>query len=1538
MAVSNQNPGAINTFSKGMLKDLNETFIGEGQWVHARNAVNNTHTGEMGVLGNEPANLHTIDLPYTLIGAIPISDGTWALYTTDDNNCEIGVFDANLGTYRMVVKSTALNFRKTNLITGASRRSADCGFKVYWSDGRNPDRVLAIDNPPYFTTKEMQGDCIIEKSTGVLDVEQLRLAQILTLPCLRIEKGRASGTLRNGSYQVALAYTVNSIRVTDYLVVSEVQGLFDHDGGGGSLDVSVTNTDPDFDEMEVVLISVVNQSTVAKRLGIYSTRQTKLFIDSVEPDLITIPLEQIPLNTPAIEKSDAMFRLNNYLVRTGIYNRFDFNYQKLANQIRTKWVSVEYPAAYYAAGGNNTGYMRDEQYAFFIRWVYNTGDKSSSFHIPGRESVASEEANVASADAIELENGVTPHVWQVNNTATITNKPGTKLPDGGIVLAEGEMGYWESTERYPDNKFDIWGNLCGKPIRHHKFPDNKLSEETFHHSQGGDKIRVMGVKFENIQIPVDNYGKAITSIVGYEILRGSREGNKTIVAKGIFNNMREFNIPGGNGSKGLYQNYPYNDLNPDLYLTSNESFIKKGSMSNRKSDPLTAYRKDMFSFHSPDTSFSKPYLSVQEVKIYAEVFGQATGNFESVYKHPKFKQISDSLSIVSKLLAVFTTMNSVSALATGASKKLTFAASEDLPLTFEVGGSPPSFPGPPGGGDLAGVAATVSLGIYALALAQYVANVVILISTAKLMADMYNEKIISVITALLPEKQYSAQYNSHGYYGNYSLNGSSENTRRNVSDSFYVSNNLQNYNNYKINNVDRSGYVFVSTTKDITNPLRIDSSRKTKGQLQVDLNKNVTTDISAHYGALKINFASQYGQLESIKQVPVYTCMYNVGTDLNKRYSTDIMFGGDVYIGRYTEKNPFTFFSEWLYDLPDNIAYDYRNYITVAFPRYWIENGKPNKDITSNPSIGRHLDDRQDKGFFVEKGYFYISCNGVRDFWVESEVNLAYRDWEDVSTKRHYDPDRFTDIQTMFRSDNIKSSNFYKYDYSLSVARLYNNYVSWGALQDRNYDPRIAENCYAYSPNRIMYSLPQESEQKQDNWVRFLPNNYMDMSSRVTAIKAVGGTGALIMLENEAPVTIQGVDTLQTDGGIKITIGDGGLFNQPLRNIMNTDDEYQYGSCQSKFAIVGIPGGVYWVSQEQGKIFRFGGEMDEISRRGNKWWFAKHLPSQLLRAFPDYNLGDNPLVGVGCNVSYDNTNELLYITKRDFKPLTPGMKWNSVDGFYIEGEEFIVTNPNGTKTITKAKNKIVLGDASHFEDASWTISYDPKADGGKGAFLSFHDWHPNFIIPGRSNFLTVQDKGVWRHNVRTDLFCNFYGKDYPFEIEFVVSTGQQVATVRNVEYVLETFKYFNDGQDKFHLLDANFDNAIVYNSEQISGNLKLDLKPKNNPVALLTYPKVQANGVDILYSKEENKYRFNQFWDITKDRGEFTDNMEPMFNVSSNGYTRRINPRYVDYGKNLLERKKFRHYVNRVLLRKNASGPIKFLFKLINTKLQPSLR
>jgi hypothetical protein len=135
-----------------------------------------------------------------------------------------------------------------------------------------------------------------------------------------------------------------------------------------------------------------------------------------------------------------------------------------------------------------------------------------------------------------------------------------------------------------------------------------------------------------------------------------------------------------------------------------------------------------------------------------------------------------------------------------------------------------------------------------------------------------------------------------------------------------------------------------------------------------------------------------------------------------------------------------------------------------------------------------------------------------------------------------------------------------------------------------------------------------------------------------------------------------------------------------------------------------------------------------------------------------------------------------------------------------------------------------------------------------------------------------------------------------------------------------------------------FDQAIIYNSEQVSGLLEMSLKSKTNPIQMLSYPQVGTASIKINYAKEENKFRFNQFWDITKNRGEFSTTNVPMFNTKANGYQYEINPAYVNYQKSALERKKFRHNVNRVLLRKLTSNDLKMIFKISNQKIQPSFR
>jgi hypothetical protein len=1532
---SNNVPATTNTFNKSMVKDVNETYSAEGAWTHARNAVNNAHDGQLGVLGNEPANLHMLDLPYTVIGCIHITDDEWCIFSTDDKDSEIGLFDESKSSYTKVVNDPSLNFNRDNLITGVARSRFDCTRAVYFADGNNPDRYIDLNNVPYITEKVKVDGCFIDRPTAALDAEKLRMAPFMSTPLLELKKSNASGLLPNGTYQVAVAYSINNIKVSNYFTCNEIQGIWDHNNVAGALEINIKSIDKDFDEFELVIIQFANGQYNTRRIGYFSTNLEKIFIDTIDPTLSVVPFEEISVRTPAYETSDAMYSVNNYLLKVGIREKFLFNYQKLASKIRTKWVAVQYPGDYYVKGGNNTSYLRDEQYAFFIRWIYNTGEKSASYHIPGRAAVAGELDFVSSTDAIEIETGDLVQRWQVNNTATITSLDRETLVDGGLVLAKGQMGYWESEYQYPDNKPEIWGELCGKKIRHHKFPDNTLHEYTNHYLNNGDHIVIMGVQFDNIAVPVDNAGKPIDSIVGYEILRGSREGNKTIVAKGLLNNLREYDIPGQRTVKGLYQNYPFNDLRKDTYLVNKKSLLEKGGVDGG-SDAfcLTGYKKNMFSFHSPETTFNKPFLAINELKVYGEIHGTATGYFETPYKHPTMKLASDFSSVITKVLAAAKTIANIVGAVAGADSTLMLQATEDLPLSQSlitphraealsgvfIGLSSGYFgtTGAPGADQVASAKRT--FGNTAIT----VANIAMTVAMAVVNTQVLSAQLYRIVLGLIPRRQYAAQYNAYGKYTNF-IPAQANNLRRRVINSIYVDGNLQTFSpQYRINNLYRNNFVAVELSKDLLDPRTTDNSRITMGDKNLSLNQDVDTTISAYYGAIKNPLSAQYGFIESVRQLPISTDMLSVDPKSTAKYTSTVHFGGDVYINRFTEKNSMFFFNQWMIDQPDEFAFDYRMGVNVAYPRYWVDSTSNHYTFLSLASNFRRLDKRDSALFHIKEGYFYLFNSGVRDFWVESEINLAYRDWEDVPGKRHYDPHRYRDLQEMFRSDLIKSSNYYKYDYSLSVSKLYNNFINWGSTLPTDYDPKVAETCLVYNAKRLMYSLPQEREQKKDLWRVFLPLNYRDFRSKITAIKPVNRTGAVVMFDKESPIEFVGVDTLQTGAGTKIIIGDGGLFeNQPLQNMINAEKSYQYGSCQHKYSVCSTPQGLFWISQDQGKIFQHAGQIKEISREGNKWWFAKHLPSKLLQEFPNYDLTDNPITGIGTQTVYDNTNEIIYFSKKDWA-LNPEYKGKLS---YIGGNLFMFGG-----------HRFELGDPIFFSNASFTVSYDLKTN----AWISFHDWHPDFVIPGKRHFMSIKNKGIWMHNVRTDLYTNFYGKNYPFEVEFISSTGQQVTTVRNIEYMLEAYHYSNEGQDKHHVLDYNFDQAVVYNSEQISGLLNLKLKPKNNPLEAMIYPKVNSNGIDILYSKEENKYRFNQFWDITKQREEFTmrpvEFRETMFNTLPTGYEFNINPRYIDYQKATLERKKFRHYVNRVFLRKNASGPVKMNIKIVNTKINPSAR
>lgn len=1731
MAGQNQDV-STRRYDKGLNEDVNDYHLAENEWTHARNAINNSRTGDLGKLGNEPSNLDCLKLslqkPYTIIGTLHIIADKWLIYSTDDVNSEIGIFQESkcgmVDAYQSIVNDPCLAFNRLHLIKGVIRATSTCTYKAYWDDGNNVSRSMEFDADNIITNVYSNpnspipwiqncvdsngpgtaGGCIICTNTPRLDCEKIRLARFIQRPCVNVEKGVSSGTLLNGSYLVAIAYSINNVKVSDWYV-SNVQPLFAHSNNACSLDVNFWNLDKDFQEIQVAIISVISNQTVVRLAGTYSTNSQRISFDTIDNTWPVVPIENIPIITPIVDKTDAMYSVGDYLIRVGPTSKEDFNYQPLANRIVTKWQSVEYPADYYRKGGNHSGYMRDEVYPFFIRWVFDTGERTANYHIPGRPAFTGEKATTVT-DAIgdEVSEGIN-YTWYIQNTASQIATPNTVLPDGGVVIAEGLMGYWESSEFYPDTKRQVWngatnplGNdfnitalppeyigkgvnltdfdLCGTPIRHHKMPDLETSSNTQYYNPSNNKIRIIGVKFENIEPPLMNDGVTyVPGIVGYEILRGARNGNKSIIAKGLVSNMRLYTVPDSGGQQGAYVNYPYNDLRPDPFLTDSQiegnSCGIGGTSGNNNASPLSGYSKTLLSFHSPDTTFTDPYLSAKEMKIHGEMNGSVEGKFDYSEEHPKEKLITNLTFFISCIGGI-----GLAALAQNGKRTVKYAAPKhhgyseaNIPgVAFDsrlygVGFTPnylvynavrtsPTFKDDTGIGGLgllftangqvnAGyaydaaqmnsgarwlknlVGFTNSEGILknqpGLSYTAYwaaantttkgvsvrsrdidyedgelsqIPGVLRTVAGIPLFVNNFTratDQLVNFFKAVIRYRDFALRYHSHCFYNNFRVSLSNGNKRYEIQDAQYLGPQFSNFNSgVKINNLLRAKTVALqlNPNKDVPNPFIDDATRIPASAVNSlfesefpnggggSVLKNpqkqafgpsasyagANTSIgwygggnagvqvaSSHYVSLKQRIRNQYGQLQGIVSVPTSGCLYSGS-------SSTTIFGGDTYVGRYTEKNTFFYFYNWLYGQPDGAQLNYKKLTNVPYPRFFanfeqFETGDFVQSLTSLftlsaltnpqsafnnlvvPSDYYNLDGNLNcqggwqaiakMRFAVRYQYFYLFNSGVKDFFVESEYNIDLRDWGDSIQEQHYDPYRYTDTKELFNTKYIKDVNYYKYDQSLSIAKLFMNYASWGAMQPRIYDPYLAETCYVYNPTRVIYSLPSQFESIHDSWTNFLPNNYYDFNTRVTCIKPVNKNGALIFFEGESPAQFFGTDQLQTTGGTKLTIGDGGLFDQPLQNIVNADRPYEYASCQDRLSVVNTPAGIYWISQNQNKIFAYGGGLNEVSMMDMKWWLINYLPYNLLEQFPNFEVTENPVVGIGSQSIYDNQNGLLYFTKRDFRvrgDLAPEITITYLGGIIFE------VRWNGQVRFT-----IELGDLRYFEDASWTISYDPKIK----EWVSYHDWHPNLLMPGKNTFLTVKKDGIWLHNVRTDSYCNYYGEDYPFEVEYLVDTAQSVDTLRSIQYQLECYKYAKNGYDRFHVLDFNFDEAVIYNTEQVSGLLKLIPNPKQDPFAMIQYPKVNFDNIEIISSKQENNYRFNQFWDITADRGEYNPNAQRViWNTGANGYVRILNPNNMNYAKDEFQRKKFRHYLNYVFLRRNVCGDRKMLILFTNNK------
>ena len=139
------------------------------------------------------------------------------------------------------------------------------------------------------------------------------------------------------------------------------------------------------------------------------------------------------------------------------------------------------------------------------------------------------------------------------------------------------------------------------------------------------------------------------------------------------------------------------------------------------------------------------------------------------------------------------------------------------------------------------------------------------------------------------------------------------------------------------------------------------------------------------------------------------------------------------------------------------------------------------------------------------------------------------------------------------------------------------------------------------------------------------------------------------------------------------------------------------------------------------------------------------------------------------------------------------------------------------------------------------------------------------------NYTRVSTACLWRHLTDVTKYNHYYDNIEPYIIEYPFAYQFNDEILQNVKDYTKAYKYFplTEGvftqNTRIETNDQWFNQAILYNVQQNSGLLELVPKPKNNLQAYNSFPKLKTDSKVITYTKSDNFYQYNTFWNVQKD-------------------------------------------------------------------------
>jgi hypothetical protein len=602
-----------NNATIGLNMDQTLNQIKPGTLTYALNAALENFDANSVNYQNEPGNELCVSFPqgFTLIGTHFIGEQNKHIFFITNPNTgdsHIGYMDNNDCIYNILVDAKCLNFNINHPIQKTVHRITNCTTEIYWTDGINPRRYLDINNIPYI--QAAASNLCDPIFTDQVDCNQLKIQPNFSIPSLTIADVITGGELKAGVVQFAIQYSdAAGNAFTSYYSITNPTPIADPFlttinynytvGKSVVIDIKDLDVTGQYQYYNLAVISTVNAITSVQLVGTFFIENSydQVIYTGQNVDNIRLTILDIFEKYPYYDIAQDVTAVQDILVWDNLTSIDRINYQSIASQINLGWQTYRIPSnENYSDELNATnlrGYLRDEVYAFEIVFLLKNGKQTDGFHIPGRMMNNNEISQPLIPDTDDdfvgeptitdpvTGIGYSPY-WKIYNTASVTGLATGDSIDNATPYEYGEFAYWESTEEYPCN-IDVWGDLAGQNIRHHKFPDVLVSPifenptfvaaPLFKPIMQNDAVFPIGVRVDVKEVSQLIANSSLTpeqkdDIVSFKIVRGDRGTNKSIIAKGILRNVGSYKRQ---EQTLYYPNYPYNDLNVDPFLNKNNN-------------------------------------------------------------------------------------------------------------------------------------------------------------------------------------------------------------------------------------------------------------------------------------------------------------------------------------------------------------------------------------------------------------------------------------------------------------------------------------------------------------------------------------------------------------------------------------------------------------------------------------------------------------------------------------------------------------------------------------------------------------------------------------------------------------------------------------------------------------------------------------------------------------------------------------------------------------------------------------------------------